>query len=97
MFGENKKRDTGKSVQVHDHTRGDLSALTVLNALESDPESSSYSNSLQADIAEAEVIVFFANPRGVPSQGGVQGEMENCIAYGSGNPPEDCTLQLYEP
>jgi lysophospholipase L1-like esterase len=68
-----------------------------LNALESDPESPSDSSfkSLQAEISEAEVIVFFANPRGDPSQGGVRGGMEKCI--GGFRAPDDCTLQLYEP
>ena len=97
-FADNIERDTGKTVRIHKYWVGDLSALRVLRALQSDPESLSDRKfkSLQADIAKAEVIVFFANPRGHPSKGGVQGGMERCIAYSS-LPPEDCTLQLYEP
>ena len=97
-FADNIERDTGKIVQIHAYTVGGLSALKVLQALQSDPESVSdfKFRSLQADIAEAEVIVFFANAQGDPSKGGVLGGMDRCIAYSS-TPPEDCTLQLYEP
>ena len=100
-FADNIERDTGKTVRIHDCCVGGLPALRVLQALQSDPESLSdiwgKLKSLQADIAEAEVIVFFANPRGDPSKGGVQGGgMEKCMAY-DGHPPQDCTLQLYEP
>jgi lysophospholipase L1-like esterase len=50
---------------------------------------------LRADIAEAEVIVFFGNPRGDSSEGGVTGGMEICIdGYKA---PDDCTPELYEP
>lgn len=98
-FADNIERDTGKTVRIHKYLEGGLSALRVLQALQSDPESLSdlKGKALQADIAEAEVIVFFANPRGDPSKGGVQGGMEKCIGYGLGQLPEDCTLQLYEP
>jgi hypothetical protein len=95
IFAQNIERDTGKTVRVHNYASGDLRAISVLEALQSDPISL---QSLQPDIAEAEVIVFFANPRGDPSQGGVRGGMENCIAYYTlSNPPEDRTLRLYEP
>ena len=98
-FADNIERDTGKTVQIHDYAIGGLSALRVLQALQSDPESLSdiKFKSLQADIAEAEVIVFFANPLGDPSKGGVQGGMDKCIVPRLGHPPENCTLQLYEP
>lgn len=97
-LAEHIERDTGKTVHRHDYSIGGLSAIRVLEALRTDPESLSDAKlkPLQADIAEAEMIVFFANPRGVPAKGGVQGGMEDCIAYG-GDPPQDCTLQLYEP
>jgi len=96
IYAENIERDTGKTVRIHDHAIGDLSAITVLLALQSDPEnlSGSFLRSLPSDIAEAEVIVFFANPLGVPSFGGLQGGVVDCMIY---KPPEDCTLQLYEP
>jgi len=98
-FADNIERDTGKTVRIHDYAVGGLSALRVLQALQSDPESLSdiKFKSLQADIAEAEVIVFFANSRGDPSKGGVQGGMDKCIAPRLGHPPENCTLRLYEP
>jgi len=99
-FADNIERDTGKTVRIHDCCVGGLPALRVLQALQSDPESLSdiwgKLKSLQADIAEAEVIVFFANEKGDPSKGGVQGGISRCIHYSS-IPPEDCTLQLYEP
>lgn len=100
-FADNIERDTGKTVRIsgYGYTVGGLSALRVLQALQSDPESLSdiKFKSLQADIAEAEVIVLFVTPRGDPSKGGVHDEgMEKCIGC-DGLPPEDCTLQLYEP
>lgn len=96
-YAANIEMDTGKTVNVHNYATGNLSALWVLNALESDPDSitSLAMESLQSDLAEAEVIVFFANPRGTPAEGGVQGGMEKCI--GGSRAPDDCTLQLYEP
>jgi hypothetical protein len=87
IFAQNIERDTGKTVRIHDHVEGGLPALGVLLRLQND-------QSLQSDIAEAEVIVFFGNPEGVPSLGGVQGGIDACM---EGNAPEDCTLQLYEP
>jgi len=97
-FADNIERDTGKTVRIHKYTYGGLPALRVLQALQSLYYFDKYksSSSLQADIAEAEVIVFFANEKGDPSKGGVQGGIEKCIHYSS-IPPEDCTLQLYEP
>lgn len=96
-YAENIERDTGKTVQVHSYAIGGLSALSVLNALQSDPESLADGRlkSLREDIREAEVIVFFANPRGDPSEGGVRGGLEDCISVSS--PPDDCTPGLYEP
>ncbi len=94
-FADNIERDTGKTVRIHAYTVGGLSALRVLQSLQSDPESL-YDIDMQADIAEAEVIVFFANEQGDPSKGGVQGGISRCMFYSS-IPPEDCTLQLYEP
>lgn len=101
-FADNIERETGKTVRIpgYGYTVGGLSALRVLQALQSDPESLSdiKFKSLQADIAEAEVIVFFANPRGDPSKGGVQDEMmEKCMDCASVTHLKDCTLQLYEP
>ncbi|MGD2159217.1 MAG: hypothetical protein PVG14_18350 [Anaerolineales bacterium] len=90
-YGRNIERYTGKTVNVHNYAMGNMSALRVLNALRSDPPT----HPLQADIQEAEVIVFFANPRGPQSEGGVQGGMEKCIA--GRYAPDDCSLQLYEP
>ena len=100
-FADNIERDTGKTVRIsgYGYTVGGLSAIRVLQALQSDPESLSdiKFKPLQADIAEAEVIVLFVNPRGDPSKGGVHDEgMEKCIGC-DGHPSEDCTLQLYEP
>lgn len=96
-FADNIERDTGKTVRIHEYWVGRLSAIRVLRALQSDPESLDFKfKSLQADIAEAEVIVFFANPEGQSSKGGVQDEgMGKCMACVS-HPPEN-SLQLYEP
>ena len=82
-YAANIEMDTGKTVNVHNYAKGNLSALEVLNDLEME--------SLQSDLAEAEVVVFFANPRGTPAEGGVQGGMEKCI--GGSRAPDDCTLQ----
>lgn len=97
-FAENINRDTGKTVRVRDYAIGGLPAIRVLGVLRGDfedMENDDQFKSLRADIAEAEVIVFFANPRGDSSKGGVQGGMENCIRAVS--PPDDCTIELYEP
>jgi len=95
-FAANIERDTGKTVRVHDYAVGELPALKVLDALRSDPGSvtSRTLASLQADVADAEVIVFFANPRGDPARGGVTGGLEECFAA---RKPGDCTPELYEP
>ena len=99
VFARNIERDTGKTVETHDHAIGGLSAVEVLQALQGDPEllSNVKLKSLQSDIAKAEVIVFFANPRGEPSHGGVQGGLEKCIAIDPDNPPDNFTIALYEP
>ena len=67
----------------------------MLDVLSSDPEdidNNDQFESLRSDIAKAEVIVFFANPRGDPARGGVQGGLEHCIR--ADQPPDDCTLEL---
>jgi hypothetical protein len=97
-YAENINRDTGKIVRVKDYAIGGLPAISILNVLRSDPEdleNDDQFKSLRSDIAEAEVIVFFANPRGDSSEGGVQGGLEDCIS--AVKPPDDCTLELYEP
>ncbi|MFO8037635.1 MAG: SGNH/GDSL hydrolase family protein [Anaerolineales bacterium] len=96
-LAENIERDTGKEVTTHNYAVGDLSALQVLEAfqIESDSLENDIFKSLKADISEAEMIVFFANPRGDPSKGGVEGGIEHCIRLEP--PPYDCTLELYEP
>jgi hypothetical protein len=96
-YAENIARETGKIVEVHDYSIGMLPALDVLKALQRDPGSTVRKElgTLQADIAEAEVIVFFGNPRGEASEEGVTGGMENCL--GGSIPPNDCTSALYEP
>lgn len=97
-YAENIRKETGKIVRVKDYAIGGLPAIRILDVLRTDPEdmeSDDQFKSLRSDIAEAEVIVFFANPRGDSSKGGVQGGMENCISAVS--PPDDCTIELYEP
>lgn len=98
-LAENIERDTGKTVHLHDYALAELPATRVLEALQTVPTSLSdiRFKSFQADITEAEMIVFFANPRGDASKGGIRGGMEVCIAYGAGQLPKDCTLQLYKP
>jgi hypothetical protein len=96
-FAKNIERDTGKTVRVHSYAIGGLSALSVLNTLRSAPEDvpAGQFESLHADIAEAEVIVFFGNPRGDPSQGGVMmGGMQSCIGS---LVPSDCSPEFYAP
>ncbi len=97
-YAENIRKDTGKTVRVRDYAIGGLPAIKILDVLHTDPEDMENDDqfkSLRSDIAEAEVIVFIANPRGDSSKGGVQGGIENCISAVS--PPDDCTLELYEP
>lgn len=97
-YAENIRRDTGKTIRVKDYAIGGLPAIKVLDVLSSDPidmDNDDRFKSLRSDIAEAEIIVFIANPRGDSAKGGVQGGMENCIS--AVKPPDDCTLDLYEP
>lgn len=97
-YAENIRRDTGKIVRIKDYAIGGLPAIRVLDALRGDPEKMENNDqfkSLRSDIAEAEVIVFFANPRGDSSKGGVPGGLENCIS--AIGPPDDCTMELYRP
>ena len=96
-FAKNIERDTGKTVRVHNYAISSLPALRVLNALQSDPEALTRTGfkTFHADTSEAEVIVFFGNPRGDTSEGGVTGGMEACI--GGAKAPDDCTPELYEP
>lgn len=96
-LAQNIERDTEKSVKIHNYAIGALSAVDVLQALKSDPEavSSVKLKSLQSDVAEAEMIVFFANPRGAPEEGGAQGGLEDCIE--GSQAPDDCTPELYKP
>jgi len=96
-YADNIEKDTGKTVRVKNYALPGLSALRVLNALQAEPEDlSNYPfQSIRKDFSEAEVIVFFANPRGNPSRGGVEGGMEHCIRLDQ--PPDDCTFRLYEP
>jgi hypothetical protein len=99
-YAVNIEKDTRKTVKVKDYAIGGLSAIEVLDALCSGPEDIDNNNkliTLQSDIAEAEVIVLFVNPRGALSKGGVHGGMEKCIDYKSGNPPDSCTAQMYQP
>lgn len=97
-YAENIRRDTGKTVRVKDYAIGGLPAIKVLDVLSSDPgdmENDDRFKLLRSDIAEAEIIVFIANPRGDSAKGGVRGGMENCIS--AVKPPDDCTLDLYKP
>jgi hypothetical protein len=95
LLARNIERDTGKTVKVHDYSVGGLPALAVLKVLQTDPESISNARfkSLHSDVAEAEVIVFFANPRGSLEEG-VTGGMEVCIK--GTKAPENCSPELYE-
>ena len=95
-FAENIEQDTGKTVNVHRYAIGGLPALNILNTLRTAPEDvppGTYAG-LHAAIAEAEVIVFFGNPRGPADQGGVTGGMESCM---HSTVPEDCSAELYAP
>ncbi len=95
-YAENIEKETGKTVQVKDYAVSRLSALRVLDALQAEPgDLANYPfQSIRKDFSEAEVIVFFANPRGDPSRGGVEGGVEHCIIVDQ--PPDDCTSELYE-
>ena len=96
-FAKNIERDTGKTVRVHSYAVGGLQALTILNTLRTAPEevpAGTY-ESLHADIAEAEVIVFFGNPRGPASQGGLNmGGVQSCMGS---LVPSDCSSERYAP
>ena len=96
-FAENIERDTGKTVRAHSYATSGLQALTILNTLRTAPEevpAGTY-ESLHADIAEAEVIVFFGNPRGPASQGGLNmGGEQSCMGS---MVPSDCSSERFAP
>ena len=99
-YADDMERDTKKTVQLKDYAVGNLSAISVLYALSSDPEELGNNDklrSLRSDIAEGEVIVLFANPRGEPSKGGVKGGLEQCIDCRLNIPPDSCTARMYKP
>ena len=91
-FAANIERDTGKQVVVHRWLKGGLHALTVLEDLQGKPAL----RSLPDDVAEAELIIFFANPRGEPEKGGINlGGIETCMDSRSCREPEDCSIEYY--
>ena len=92
-FAANIERDTGKTVRVHNRTAAELQALKVLQKLQENHDV----GSIRDEIADAEVIVFFGNPRGDPDKGGVRGGVETCINSRSCRAPDDCTPEFYEP
>jgi hypothetical protein len=93
-FAANIERDTGKQVVVHNWLQGGLPVLEVLEDLHAEP----WIRNLSEDIAEAELIIFFANPRGDPEKGGLnQGGIETCMNARSCRLPEDCSSEYYAP
>ena len=90
-FAANIERDTGKQVVVHSWVQDGLSALAVLEKLHAEP----WIRNLRKDIAEAELIIFHANPRGDPAKGGINtGGMELCMNTLC-RVPEDCSAEFY--
>ena len=99
-YAETIKRDTGKSVHVKDYAIGALPAIEVLEAIQADSGTVNLRErlqSLRSDVAEAEVVVLHVNELGEPSKGGVQGGIGDCIDYQSGDPPDSCTIDMYQP
>jgi hypothetical protein len=97
-FAANIERDTGKTVVVHNYATGNLSVLQVLSALRGGPDAEDGplpSDQLRTDIADAEVVVFYGNPRGDAAQGGVTGGLETCMNKTVA--PDDCTPAHYAP
>lgn len=93
-FAANIERDTGKEVIVHSWAQGGLPALRVLDDLYAE----TLPRNLREDIAEAEVIIFIANPHGDPEKGGINiGGIETCMNTLSCQEPENCTSEFYEP
>ena len=91
-FAANIERDTGKQVVVHNWMQGGLSAISVLNKLDAEP----WFRNLNEDIAEAEVIIFFANPQGDPAKGGItSGGLGPCRNSLSCKLPEDCSPEFH--
>ena len=92
-FAANIERDTGKQVNVHNWLKGGLSALRVLEQIHAEP----WYRNLRDDITEAELIIFFANPRGDVEKGGINiGGIETCMNARSCREPENCTPEYYE-
>jgi len=95
-YAANIERDTGKTVMIHNYSSANLYIEDVLGALQGDPELLEHPTvrSLIDTIPEAEVMVIFIPPGKVSSD--LTGQMDNCILYRHGLPPDNCTPEAHE-
>lgn len=93
------EEDTGKKVNLYDYTIDGMSAGVVLAALRGEIEDAPVEklNILQERVADAEMIVFFANPGGLPGMDDLEGDIGACVNFRTGNPPDNCSPEVYQP
>ena len=95
------EEDTGKTVILHNYVIEELSAQVVLEALRGDTTNARFSERLKGlreAVADADEIIFFAGNYGdIEGMGGLKGDLMACFMYFAGQPPDNCTLEVYQP
>jgi len=87
------EEDTGVSVVVHDNWIGGLPAARVLHALNGEPSPSFTLERLADELAEAEVIVFYANPTESPDASHPSDWM--CVNVTGENYVDRCEMETF--
>jgi len=93
------EEDLGITVTIQDYVEGSLSAQQVLYAIRGETEklSSTKLEDLREIVAEAEMIVLFANPAEIEGKEDVEGPLVACIKYRACIPPVNCEPEVYNP
>lgn len=95
------ENDTGKMVNLHNYVIEELSAQVVLEALRGGTTNAQFSERLKGlkeAVADADEIIFFTgNYFDIEGMNGVTGDLFACFMYFAGEPPDHCTLEIYQP
>lgn len=76
QWAELIEEEFGVEVRVHDWAKGSLSAVEVLESLSEPGEGFSRLSDRREDVAQAEIVVVYGNPRG----SGTNDDMETCVS-----------------
>ena len=76
QWAELIEEELGVEVRVHDWAKGSLSAIEVLESLSEPGEGFRRLSDRREDVAEAEIVVVYGNPRG----SGTNDDMETCVS-----------------